>query len=141
MESVLIPPGPGNKCFKNNDLTYAKVINHSITNGLNMAKRSIEQTLGLAGGIIAIAIGALSDLVANIGQTLHLGGSGLLSGAEIGILFGLIGLFGAFIVTSKKHDGGLIMLVIGIAGIIALANGIYLIPFVLLIVAGIIARA
>ena len=106
-----------------------------------MAKRSLEQTLGLAGGIIAIAIGALSDLVANIGQTLHLGGSGLLSGAEIGILFGLIGLFGAFIVTSKKHDGGLIMLVIGIAGIIALANGIYLIPFVLLIVAGIIARA
>lgn len=56
------------------------------------------------------------------------------------ILFSVIGLVGAFLVTSRKKDAGMIMLVIGLAGIIALPDYVTVIPFLILLVAGIVSR-
>ena len=59
--------------------------------------------------------------------------------AYVVLLFSLIGLFGALMVSSRKHDGGIIMIVIGVAGLIALASPWFAVPFILLIIAGAIA--
>ena len=100
-----------------------------------MAKRSLDQLIGLVGGIIGIIIGAVDMLIYKI-----TGSAGFLSGSEAMILFSVIGLAGAFLVTSRKKDGGMIMIVIGLAGLIALSNYITWVPFAILLVAGIISR-
>lgn len=100
-----------------------------------MAKRSLDQLIGLVGGVIGIIIGAVDMLIYKI-----TGSAGFLSGSEAIILFSIIGLFGAFIVTSRKKDGSMIMIIIGLAGLIALSNYISWVPFALLLVAGLISR-
>lgn len=98
-----------------------------------MATRSLDQLIGFAGGIVGIVLGAIGLLLSNFGL-IHG------SNAVTMILFSLIGILGAYLVTSRKKDGGMIMLVIGIAGIIALPNPYIVAPFVILLVAGAIAR-
>ena len=99
-----------------------------------MAKRSLDQLIGFVGGIIGVIFGA-------IGMVLHkLVSSISIPESTTMLLFSLIGIFGAFLVTSRKKDGGLIMIVIGLAGIIALPSYITVIPFIILLIAGVIAR-
>lgn len=99
-----------------------------------MAKRSLDQLIGLVGSIIGIILGAIG-LLAN---ELHLG---IPAGdSQTMILFSVIGLIGAFLVTSHKKDAGMIMIVIGIAGIIALPSIVTVIPFAIILIAGIISR-
>lgn len=99
-----------------------------------MAKRSLDQMIGLVGGVIGLIFGA-------IGLFLHkIIGSISVPESTTMLLFSLIGLFGAYLVTSRKKDGGLIMIVIGLAGIIALPSYVTIIPFIILLIAGVIAR-
>ncbi len=98
-----------------------------------MASRPVDQAVGFVGGIVGVVLGAIGLLLSNLG--IHIASPVTM------LLFSLIGLLGAYLVTSRKKDGGMIMIVIGIAGIIALPNPIYNIaPFVILLVAGLIAR-
>lgn len=99
-----------------------------------MAKRSLDQMIGFVGGAIGVVLGA-------IGMVVHkLIGSISFPESTTMLLFSLIGIFGAFLVTSRKKDGGMIMIVIGLAGIIALPNYLTVIPFIILLIAGAIAR-
>lgn len=105
-----------------------------------MAKRSLDQMIGFVGGVIGLILGAL-DLFAN-DLGIHVGSA---YGSEILILFSLIGLFGAYLVTSRKKDGGLIMIIIGLAGVIVYPSIGFLgvvpvVPFLILLIAGIISR-
>lgn len=100
-----------------------------------MAKRSLDQMIGFVGGIIGVIMGAIGLISSKI-----IPGIVSFGQSETMLLFSLIGLFGAFIVTSRKKDGGLIMIVIGLAGIIALVNYVTWVPFAILLIAGIIAR-
>lgn len=100
-----------------------------------MVKRAPDQMIGLIGGIIGVIMGAIGLLAKEI-----LPGLSLFTQSETMLLFSLIGLFGAYLLTSRKKDGGLILIVIGIAGIIALPNVVTIIPFVILLIAGVIAR-
>lgn len=102
-----------------------------------MAKRPLDQMIGFVGAIIGIIFGAIGMLLHKIPG---LGGTFTIPDSTTMLLFSLIGLFGAFIVTSRKKDGGLIMIVIGLAGIIALPSYITVVPFIILLVAGLIAR-
>lgn len=99
-----------------------------------MARRPLDQLIGFVGGIIGIIFGA-------IGMILHkIVGSISIPESTTMLLFSLIGILGAFLVTSRKKDGGLIMIVIGLAGIIALPSYVTVIPFIILLIAGLIAR-
>lgn len=100
-----------------------------------MAIKKPAQLLGFVGGIIGVIMGAIGFIYDKL-----IPGVGLLTQVETMLLFSLIGLFGAFIVTSRKKDGGLIMIVIGLAGIIALPNYLTIIPFIILLIGGLIAR-
>lgn len=102
---------------------------------MHMVKRAPAQLVGLVGGVVGVVMGAIGLLANKI-----LPGLASFTQSETMLLFSLIGLFGAFIVTSKKRDGGLIMIVIGLAGIIALPNIVTIVPFIILLAAGIIAR-
>lgn len=103
-----------------------------------MAKRKIEQWIGFIGGILGVIMAGLALLITHIGKIF--GGVASLSGpATVTLLFSLIGLFGSLMVSSRKHDGGMIMIVIGVAGVIALASPWFAAPFILLIIAGAIA--
>lgn len=98
-----------------------------------MAKKSLEQLIGFVGGVIGVILGAIGLILQSF-NLIHG------SDAVTMLLFSLIGLLGAYLVVPRKKDGGMIMLIIGIAGIIALPNPYIIAPFVLLIVAGAIAR-
>ncbi|MCL4307173.1 MAG: hypothetical protein M1302_02725 [Candidatus Thermoplasmatota archaeon] len=103
-----------------------------------MAKRKIEQLIGFMGGLIGVVLAGLALAISHISKLF--GGVASLSGpAYVVLLFSLIGLFGALMVSSRKHDGGIIMIVIGVAGLIALGSVWFAVPFVLLIIAGAIA--
>lgn len=104
-----------------------------------MAKRSVDQMIGFVGGIIGIILGVILILGVEI-----LGGGSPRTGDSI-LLFSLIGILGAYLLSSRKKDGSMMLIVIGIAGIIAFASTsasgiIPLIAFVLLLVSGVIAR-
>lgn len=99
-----------------------------------MASRPLDQLIGFVGGIIGIIFGALGIILQRIVNSITIPDSTTM------LLFSLIGIFGAFLVTSRKKDGGLIMIVIGLAGIIALPSFVTVIPFVILLIAGLIAR-
>lgn len=100
-----------------------------------MAKRSLDQLIGLVGSFIGIIMGAIGIILQKIPYTnISLGES------ETMILFSIIGLVGALLVTSRKKDAGMVMIVIGLAGIIALPNIVTIIPFAIILVAGIISR-
>lgn len=102
-----------------------------------MAKRPLDQMIGFIGGAIGIIMGAVGYLYTKFPVP---GAAGVLSGVLTLVLFSLIGLFGAFIVTSRKKDGGMIMIVIGLAGLIALSNPYTWVPFAIILIAGVIAR-
>jgi hypothetical protein len=99
-----------------------------------MAKRSLDQMIGLVGGLIGIIMGAIGLLIHRLISSFPQGD------AITMILFSVIGLVGAFLVTSRKKDAGMIMLVIGLAGIIALPNYVTVVPFLIILVAGIVSR-
>lgn len=104
-----------------------------------MARRKIEQWIGLIGGLLGILLAALVFAITSVGSYFHVS-SNLGGPATVTLLFSLIGLFGALIFSSRKHDGGMIMIVIGVAGIIALAHSpAFVAPFILLTIAGAIA--
>lgn len=100
-----------------------------------MVKRAPAQLIGLVGGVIGVVMGAIGLLANKI-----LPGLGSFVQSETMLLFSLIALFGTYMLTSHKKDGGLIMIVIGVAGIIALPSVVTIIPFVIILVAGFIAR-
>ncbi|EQB72009.1 MAG: hypothetical protein AMDU1_APLC00014G0021 [Thermoplasmatales archaeon A-plasma] len=103
-----------------------------------MAKRKIEQWIGFIGGLIGVVLAGLALAISHVSKLF--GGVASLSGpAYVVLLFSLIGLFGALMVSSRKHDGGIIMIVIGVAGLIALGSVWFAAPFILLIIAGAIA--
>ena len=100
-----------------------------------MAKRSLDQLIGLVGSLVGIIFGAMILFI------YRLFGGFSQGDAITMILFSVIGLVGAFLVTSRKKDAGMIMLVIGLAGIIAFStNVVTIVPFLIILVAGIVSR-
>ncbi len=106
-----------------------------------MAKRSLDQMIGLVGGFIGIIMGAIGMGLHRLVSTISMGAS------ETLLLFSVIGLVGALLVTSRKKDASMIMIVIGLAGIIAFPSFIggvmtyvTVIPFIILLIAGIVSR-
>jgi hypothetical protein len=106
-----------------------------------MAKRSLDQLIGLVGGFIGIIMGAIGMGLHRLVASISMGAS------ETMLLFSVIGLVGALLVTSRKKDASMIMIVIGLAGIIAFpafVGGVMvyvtIIPFIILLIAGVISR-
>ena len=101
--------------------------------------RTVEFTLGLIGGILGF-FGALIALV--------IGGLGGAFGAEgasmivnlgwAAMLFSILGIVGASLVKSKTKIGGWLMVVSAVGGGISISF-FYLLSFVMLIIAGLMA--
>lgn len=102
--------------------------------------RTVELVLGLLGGIFgffgalfAIGIGGLA------------GAFGASNGADVvglgfvAILFSIIGIIGAVTVKSKPKRAGTLMMISAVGGLICISLA-FLLPFILLLIGGIMAR-
>lgn len=108
-----------------------------------MGSRTLEMVLGLIGGLVAIALGAYT-LFLGAAITAALGNSpvaGAVAGivtalAVLGMILGVVGLLGAWMVNKNVRNGGAVMLVSGV--VLIFAN---LLAAILLIVAGVMCFA
>jgi len=96
---------------------------------------NIEFILGLLGGIFGFFGGFAYLLLGVIGTALFgtIEGSTIIAQSVLAIIFAIIGIIGASIVKGNPKKGGWLMI---ISAIISLY---YLLPFVLLIIAGIMS--
>jgi hypothetical protein len=104
-----------------------------------MKKRTTEFVLGLIGGIIGFFGAILALMFGGIGSAF--GADGASSISNLGwsaIIFSILGIVGAAIVNSKTKLSGWLMLVSAIGGVISISL-FYLLPFVLLFIAGLMA--
>jgi hypothetical protein len=108
-----------------------------------MGKRTVEFVLGLIGGILGfIIIFSIMGFISAGDVILGTEGSetsqSLISSGWWGILFSIIGIVGASIVKNKTKVAGWMMIVAAVGGIFS-AGLFFLLPFVLLIIAGLMA--
>lgn len=104
-----------------------------------MRKRTTEFVLGLIGGIIGFCGAILALFFGGLGSAF--GASGASSISNLGwsaIVFSIVGIVGAAMVNSKTKLSGWLMLVSAIGGVISISL-FYLLPFVLLFTAGLMA--
>lgn len=104
-----------------------------------MGKRTVEFILGLLGGIFGF-FGAIFALIfGGIGSALGGEGASTIMGLGwLAILFAILGIIGASLVKSKDKVGGWMMIISAIGGVISISMA-YLLPFILLIIAGLMA--
>lgn len=99
-------------------------------------KRTTEFVLGLLGGIfgflgaiIALFIGGVDAAISNSGESTIIG----LGWAAI--FLSILGIVGSALVKGKPKLGGILMIISAIGGVISISL-FYLLPFVLLMIAG-----
>jgi hypothetical protein len=100
---------------------------------------TVEFILGLIGGIIGFLAGVVAIVVGSLGSAFALKGASDIIGLGLGaIIFSIIGIIGAAIVKSKTKTSGYLMIISAIGGLICI-SGFYILSFILLIIAGIMA--
>ncbi len=102
-------------------------------------KRTAEFVLGLIGGIFGIIVAIIVLTMGGLGGALGAEGAATVSThGWFVMLFGVIGIVGASLVNSWTIGAGIFMLVSAIGGLIS-ASLFYILPFILLIIAGLMA--
>ena len=108
--------------------------------------RTIEFTLGLIGGIlgfigslIALAIGGLMGAGSTNVHGVTFTGSNLMLLGWLAMFFSILGIVGASKVNNKPKTAGTLMIISAIGGVICISF-YYALSFVLLLIAGIMAR-
>ena len=100
---------------------------------------TVEFILGLIGGIIGFLAGGVAIIVGSLGSAFALSGASDVIGLGVGaIIFSIIGIIGAAIVKSKTKIAGYLMIISAIGGLICI-SAFYILSFILLIIAGIMA--
>ncbi|MCX5799089.1 MAG: hypothetical protein NTU90_05950 [Proteobacteria bacterium] len=95
--------------------------------------------LGLIGGIIGFLAGFVAIMIGSLGSAYALTGASDIIGLGFGaIIFSIIGIIGAAIVKSKTKIAGYLMIISAIGGLICISAA-YVLSFILLIIAGIMA--
>ncbi|MBS4201856.1 DUF4064 domain-containing protein [Bacillus sp. FJAT-49732] len=99
-------------------------------------KRTTEFVLGLLGGIfgfigaiMALLIGGVDAAISNSGE------SDIIGLGWAAIILSIVGIVGSAMVKGKPKVGGILMLIAAIGGIISISL-FYLLPCVLLLIAG-----
>lgn len=100
---------------------------------------TVEFVLGLFGGIIGFLAGSVAIIVGSLGSAFAAKGASDIIGLGFGaIIFSIIGIIGAATVKSKTKIAGYLMIISAIGGLICI-SAFYILSFILLIVAGIMA--
>jgi hypothetical protein len=100
---------------------------------------TVEFILGLIGGIIGFLAGAFAIMFGGLASAFAVKGASDIVGLGMGaILFSIIGIIGAAIVKSRTKIAGYLMIISAIGGLICI-SAFYILSFILLIIAGIMA--
>lgn len=95
--------------------------------------------LGLAGGILGLLMGFFALIASGIAALLSVGNPlALFHSSWIAMLLGAVGVIGSFVTKMQELVGGATMLVSGSLGA-SLVGGFYLIPSIILLVAGLVS--
>ena len=95
--------------------------------------------LGMAGGIIGLFMGFVTLIASGIGALIHITGAlELFHSSWVAMLLGVVGIIGAYVNRAEALIGGVTMAVAGSLGV-SLVGGFYLIPAIILLVAGIVS--
>jgi len=101
-----------------------------------MGSRTTEFVLGLLGGILGFLSSFIAIIVGGFGGAFGVEGASTVSLlAWIAVLFSIFAITGCALVSHRPKLGGAIMLISAIGGIICISL-FYLLPFVLLFIAG-----
>lgn len=101
-----------------------------------MGKRTTEFVLGLIGGIIGIFCSFIALAVGGLGGSFGLEGASTVVGLGwVAILFSILAIVGSVVVKSKPKLGGWFMIISAIGGLIGI-SAFFILPFVLIIIAG-----
>lgn len=101
--------------------------------------RTTEFVLGLIGGIFGILSGIVALLIGGIGGAVGASGATSVVGlAMVAMLLSILGIVGSAIVKGNAKLGGIFMTVSAIGGTICI-SAFYILPGILLIVAGLMA--
>ncbi|GAA0317495.1 DUF4064 domain-containing protein [Bacillus carboniphilus] len=98
--------------------------------------RTTEFVLGLLGGIFGFFGAFFALFVGGIDAAFNEAGTSELTGLGFGgIIFSILGIIGSVRVKSKPKQGGIIMLIAAIGGLISISLA-FLLSFILLLIAG-----
>ncbi len=104
-----------------------------------MGRRTTEFVLGLLGGIFGFFGAIFALFIGYVGTAFEASGASTLVSLGWGaILFSILGIVGAAFVKNKTKLSGWLMLISAIGGIISISF-YYLLSFVLLLIAGLMA--
>lgn len=102
-------------------------------------KRTAEFVLGLIGGIIGIISSVIALFVGGIGSAFGAEGAGTVTGLGwAATLLSILAIVGAAIVKGKPKLAGIMLIIAGIGGFISISM-FYIIPGILILIAGIMA--
>lgn len=95
--------------------------------------------LGILGGIAGIVGSIMAMMIGGIGSALNSEGSGTVTSLGwVALLFSIVAIVGGALALAKPKVAGIMMLLMGIGGIIAVSIG-YVVAGPLLIIGGILA--
>lgn len=99
-------------------------------------KRTTEFVLGLLGGIFGFFGAILALFIGGVDAAISSSGNSEIIGLGWAAIFlSILGIVGAVLVKGKPKAGGIMMLISSIGGLISISL-FYLLPFVLLLIAG-----
>lgn len=104
------------------------------------ANRTPELVLGIIGGVLGLIVGVFTVLLGGLQASFGGGGEVTQFYAWATLLFATIGVIAVFFVASRTKLAGLLLIISGVGGLLLLQT-IYVVPGVLLIVAGIMCLA
>ena len=94
-----------------------------------------EMVLAIIGGVFGIIAGVFGLFVGGIQSAVHSGGSNVAINGGFAIGFSALAIVAAFFVWSKSKLAGWMLVVSAIGGLISV-SAYYILPFILLIIAG-----
>ncbi|MDF2537371.1 MAG: hypothetical protein K0S76_392 [Herbinix sp.] len=101
-------------------------------------KRTAEFVLGLIGGILGVSSSIAVIFFGEILDVIGVNDNGLGGLGIAALIFSVIGIVGSVLVHKKGKIAGLLMIIAAVSGLISIYAG-YIIPFILLLTAGIIS--
>jgi hypothetical protein len=97
--------------------------------------RTGEMVLAILGGVFGIIGGIIALGVGGVQSAVHSGGSNVAINGGVAIAFSALAIIAAFFVSSKSKLAGWFLVVAAIGGLIAI-SAFYILPFILLLIAG-----
>lgn len=94
-----------------------------------------EMVLAIIGGIFGLISGIMGLAVGGAQKALGAGGTNVAVNGTVAILFSILALVAAFYVSSKSRMAGWMLVVSAIGGIVAV-SAFYILPGILLMIAG-----